>query len=176
MHRFYVMFYPPWNYYAFECKYLTRSRQKLEISEYLKISAFVSTWHHENTICIVLQRLKNLGVVLPLESDELLGWSVWLRTTSHAHRRSVIILVSVGVSDNKCISISIKNNQILLLVSVWNAQYIILQSAKSCNVYYLSCISYNLGLSYLYNYEGLVASDAGERRTTVFNLQIRGGE
>ena len=80
--------------------------------------------------------MKNPGVVLPLESDELLGWSVWLRTTSHAHRRSVIILVSVGVSDNKCISIRIKNNQILLLVSI------ILQSAKSWPVYYLSCISY----------------------------------
>ena len=42
-------------------------------------------------------------------------------------------------------------------------------------IFHACCISYNLGISYLYNSEGLVASDAGERRTTVFNLQIRGG-
>ena len=149
------MFYPPWNYYAFECKYLTRSRQKLEISEYLKISAFVSTWHHENTICIVLQRLKNLGVVLPLESDELLGWSVWLRTTSHANRRSVIISVSLSwpasLSEllwhyswrSVLISVSVSVSKIIRYYDWY--QYEMLStlycsSAKECPVDYLSCM------------------------------------
>ena len=58
----------------------------------------------------------------------------------------IIMTFSLAVSNNKCISISITNNQILLFVSVWNDQYIILQFGKSCPVYYISCISYNLGI------------------------------
>ena len=156
------MFYPPWNHYTFECGYLTSSRQKLEISECLEISAFVSTSYDENIICIALQRVKNPGVVLPLESDELLGWSVWLRTTSHAHWRSVIISVSLSwpasLSEllwhyswrSVIISVSVSVSKIIRYHDWY--QYEMLStlycsSTKVCPVYYLSCISYNLGIS-----------------------------
>ena len=42
----------------------------------------------------------------------------------------IIVTLQLAFSNNKCISISIKNNQILWLVSVWDAQYFILQFGK----------------------------------------------
>ena len=145
------MFYPPLKSLRFWVRIFDQTKAKVRN---IRILRDISV-HHENIICIVLQRMKNPGVVLPLESDELLGWSVWLRTTSHANRRSVIISVSLSwpasLSEllwhyswrSVIISVSVSVSKIIRYYDWY--QYEMLStlycsSAKECPVDYLSCM------------------------------------
>ena len=154
------MFYPPWNHYAFECGYLARSRQVGNIRIFKDISVRINMTPWEHHLHCIAKSEKPRCCPPPGQ-----WWATWVGSMATnyftcplavSNNISISIITSIdiriimtfslAVSNNKWISNSIKNNQILLLVSVWNDQYIILQFGKSCPVYYLSCISYNLGI------------------------------